>query len=206
MRPDRLFGSMPPKRPLDSLEAIIEDWQMRFIEGDAKKYRDTVVDFCVKSASFEEAVRRACACRNELGKKHNHQSKVRDVNLQRFAELILCNINPDFVLNFDHLFDHLGQILPWGIGPVTHYDVATRIGAYLKMEPEQLYLHAGVLDGWKLLHPMNVRWPERMPRYSWPAALRVLPADQVEDLLCAYRTFLNPDMVKENGESKGGHN
>lgn len=198
MRPDRLFGSMPAKRPLTSLDAIVEDWQMRFINGDAKKYRDTVVDYCVKANGFEEAVWRACRCRNELGKKHNHQSKVRDVVLMKWADIIIQRWNkliPGQFDNFDDLFDELGDIKIWGIGPVTHYDVATRIGAYLKLEPEQLYLHAGVLSGWKLLYG-NGKWPMRIERRSWPAALRVLPADQVEDLLCAYRTFLNPDMVR----------
>jgi hypothetical protein len=194
MRPDRLFGGLPPKRPLISLDAIVEDWQMRFINGDAKKYRDTVVDYCVKASSFEEAVWRACKCRNEQGKKHNHQSKVQDHVLNTWANVIIVDTDETKMKDFDTLFDHLETILIWGIGPVTHYDVATRIGAYLKLEPEQLYLHAGVLDGWKLLQKYKVKWPIRVPRDFWPAPLRVLPADQVEDLLCAYRTFLNSDM------------
>jgi len=196
MRPDRLFGGLPPKRPLDSLEAIVEDWQMRFIEGDAKKFRDTVVDYCVKAGSFEEAVERACHCRNELGKKHNHQSKVRDVVLMEWCKVIVGNVLPNEMKSFDQLFDRLEQLIIKGIGPVTHYDVATRIGAYLKLEPEQLYLHAGVLDGWKLLFGYNEKWPFRVRRIYWPGALQVLPADQVEDLLCAYRSFLKPEMNK----------
>jgi len=195
MRPDRLFGNLPPKQPLTTLEAIVEDWQMRFINGDAKKYRDTVVDYCIKADSFADAVMRACRCRNELGKKHNHQSKVQDAVLMQWSGVIIDSINPTKIEDFDQLFDMLYLIVIRGIGPVTHYDVATRIGAYLKLEPEQLYLHAGVLDGWKLLYGKG-KWPMRLKRASWPEALRVLPADQVEDLLCAYRTFLNPSMVK----------
>jgi len=194
MRPDRLFGNVPPKRPLDSLEAIVEDWQMRFIEGDAKKFRDTVVDYCVKADSFEEAVWRACYSRNELNKKHNHQSKVKNEVLMKWCDVIVARTEPRNIVSFDQLFDHLELLLIKGIGPVTHYDVATRIGAYLKLEPEQLYLHAGVLDGWKLLHKYNEKWPFRIRRIYWPRALQVLPADQVEDLLCAYRTFLKPEM------------
>jgi hypothetical protein len=199
MRPDRLFGNLPPKRPLISLDAIVEDWQMRFINGDAKKYRDTVVDYCMKASSFEEAVQRACSCRNELGKKHNHQSKVQDHVLNTWSSVIILKTYPEHLQNFDELFDHLEEVRIRGIGPVTHYDVATRIGAYLKLEPEQLYLHAGVLDGWKLLQKYNIKWPIRVPRSSWPAELRCLPADQVEDLLCAYRTFLNPTMGEYHG-------
>jgi hypothetical protein len=195
MRPDRLFGNMPPKRPLITLDAIVEDWQMRFIDGDAKKYRDTVVDYCLKASSFEEAVGRACRCRNEQGKKHNHQSKVQDIVLTEWSIKIVGNILPNQIKDFDHLFDELGRILIWGIGPVTHYDVAIRIGAYLNLEPEQLYLHAGVLSGWRILYPDRRSWPIRMPRNFWPKELRMLPADQVEDLLCAYRSFLDPNMV-----------
>jgi hypothetical protein len=194
MRPDRLFGNVPPQRPLTSLEAIVEDWQMRFINGDAKKYRDTVVDYCMKSDSFEQAVTRACHCRNEEGKKHNHQSKVKDKVLHRWRDVILKNIDHTSIKTFDELYDKLNFWRITGIGPVTHYDVATRIGAYLKLEPEQLYLHAGVLSGWNLLQKYRVKWPFRVKRIFWPEALRVLPADQVEDLLCAYRTFLNADM------------
>jgi hypothetical protein len=179
---------------LTSLEAIVEDWKMRFIDGDAKKFRDTVVDYCVKADSFEEAVRRACGCRNELGKKHNHQSKVRDVVLDEWSIKIVGNIRSGEMKSFDQLFDRLEELIIKGIGPVTHYDVATRIGAYLGLEPEQLYLHAGVLEGWKLLHKYNQTWPFRIRRIFWPVPLQCLPADQVEDLLCAYRTFLNPSM------------
>ena len=197
MRPDRLFGGLPPKRELNTLEAIVEDWKMRFIEGDAKKYRDTVVDYCKKSESFTQAIERACRCRNELGKKHNHQSKVQDKILMAWAARLIEKLPPMFK-DFDDLYDTLYALRIKGIGPVTHYDVATRIGAYLNLEPEQLYLHAGVLDGWKLLHDTRIynmrSWPFRIERYHWPKALRALPADQVEDLLCAYRTFLNADM------------
>lgn len=201
MRPDRLFGGLPPKQPLTSLEAIVEDWHMRFIQGDAKKFRDTVVDYCIKADSFEEAVWRACYSRNELNKKHNHQSKVKNEVLIEWSKVIVGKVLPWEINNFDQLFDTLERLIIKGIGPVTHYDVATRIGAYLKLEPEQLYLHAGVLDGWKLLHRYNEKWPFRIKRIYWPAALRELPADQVEDLLCAYRTFLNPEMNK--GQNNG---
>ena len=38
-----------------------------------------------------------------------------------------------------------------GIGSLTVYDTATRIGAFLKLEPDRVYLHAGTRDGARAL-------------------------------------------------------
>jgi hypothetical protein len=188
--PKRLFAANPPSEPLDSLSAIVRDWNKRFIEGDAKRFRDEVVEYCRDADNFVEAVERAVASRRPNGKMHNHQSKVKEVDRRRFGYAIVDAIDPEKDLSFDDLYDRLREIRPKGIGPVTTYDVATRIGAFLDIEPEQLYLHAGVLEGWKVLHGGRVPVAIRLPREMWPKPLRQLPADQVEDLLCCYRALL----------------
>lgn len=126
---------------------------------------------------------------------HNHQSKVREANRQALAIRILTRIERHHrgFTSFDDLHDVIEELRPEGIGPVTTYDVAVRIAAFLRIEPESLYLHAGVRQGWDALmggesggrHKLK-----RIPRWAWPEELRVLPADEVEDFLCTYRTIL----------------
>lgn len=194
MDPERLFKDEPPREELTSLSAIVRDWKWRFVEGDAKRFRDEVVEYCRDADDFIEAVERAVASRRPNGKMHNHQSKVKEVDRRRFGYAIVNAIDPASVADFDSFYDRLREIRPKGIGPVTLYDVATRIGAYLEVEPERLYLHAGVADGWRTLGlPVNRSWGGRVPRELWPKPLRELPADQVEDLLCCYRALL-PDV------------
>jgi hypothetical protein len=196
--PERLFAKEPPREPLTSLDAIVRDWQWRFIEGDAKRHRDEVVEFCRDASDLPDAIWKACRSRRPNGKMHNHQSKVKEEDRMKFAAAILrffakLRWEPT---DFDELYDGLVEVRPKGIGPVTTYDVATRIGAHLGIEPESLYLHAGVMAGWKALElPVRKEWGGRVPREAWPEDLRVLPADQVEDLLCCYRALL-PGVVE----------
>lgn len=121
---------------------------------------------------------------------HNHQSKVKERDRQRLAIRILTRIPPEHrgFTDFDDLHDTIEELRPDGIGPVTTYDVAVRIAAFLGIEPDSLYLHAGVQEGWTALVG---RTPglKRVPRWAWPEPLRVLPADEVEDFLCTYRSI-----------------
>lgn len=196
MDPERLFKDAPPREPLTTLSAIVRDWNWRFIEGDAKRFRDGVVEYCKGAEDFIEAVERAVASRRPNGKMHNHQTKVKEVYRRQFGYRIVNEDDIESAENFDALYDRLCDIRPKGIGPVTVYDVATRVGAYLGLEPESLYLHAGVVEGWKALHSGHAPVVKRISREMWPKPLRRLPADQVEDLLCCYRAIL-PDVEVE---------
>lgn len=200
---DVIFGSVPPKRPLTSLAAICDDWRFRFQAGRHENHRrDHVVTYCAKARTFKEAVDRACASRAENGKCHNHQSRVREVDRRHFARLILRRKEIIGAAaragNFDAMHAILEDCAPVGIGPVTIYDVATRIAAYLDIEVESLHLHAGVKVGWELLIGCKTDL-KLIPRGDLPAEFRKLPTDEVEDLLCTYRDFLKP-WLKPNGK------
>jgi hypothetical protein len=190
---DMLFKKQPPRRPLKSLEAIVDDWSYRFGKDAPENHRrDHVVDFCKSAPSLKIAIERACASRAANGKMHNHQCKVREVDRKQFASLITDALRDVELHDFDELHDLLEKWAPSGIGPVTIYDVATRVGAYLKLEPESRYLHAGVRVGWSKLFGYCSPAIARIPRTALPAPLRTLPTDEVEDLLCAYRDYLSP--------------
>lgn len=202
-----LFKRDPPKRPITSLEAVVEDWTYRFgAKGKERHRRDTVVEYCRIASTLASAIERACASKNAEGKMHNHQSRVRQKVLSQFAtDLKLMMTTKDnglwdndinfqkarTFISFDQLYDAMEAIQPWGIGEVTLYDVATRIGAFLKLEPTSLYLHAGPREAWDTLHGKKST-AKRIPKHDLPKVLRSLPPDEVEDCLCAYREFLGP--------------
>lgn len=202
----RLFESSPPAEPLTSLAALLRDWQRRTAPGGGLDVRrDAVVEWCREAETFRASVYRACGSRDRNGKMHNHQSKVRETARTELADKICAEkAYVRRIDSFDELHDFIDGAKPWGIGPVTVYDVAVRVGAFLKLEPESLYLHAGVRAGWIALLPLEPfgfarRWAgiERLRPESWPEELRVLKADDLEDFLCTYRTIF-PD-VREAG-------
>jgi hypothetical protein len=191
-----LMEKNPPRHPSSSLADLVKDWDDRYIHGPEKHRRDPVVQFCAEAKNLTEAIKRACASRGANGKMFNHQSKVKEMDRQIFASNIIRyqKLLEDQRCNFDELHDILERIAPAGIGPVTIYDVATRIGAFLGREPQSLYLHAGVRIGIEALYGKPIA-DKRILKQNWPVALRSMPADQVEDFLCCYREFLHPGLL-----------
>lgn len=74
------------------------------------------------------------------------------------------------------------------IGPLTVYDVATRIGAHLQLEPEKVYLHSGTREGARALG-LGARRKTLEPA-DLPVELRRLSAREIEDCLCIYKDYL----------------
>lgn len=209
----KAFSKDPPKQPLTNLAAITEDFQWRYV---ATKKTDQVVKYCMKAPKYSVAVRRAVEARDKHGKHHNHQSKV-DITARRKLGAKMCapkfskwakklakrvDEGPDWLYSrFDALHDAIDEVKPKGIGPVTVYDVAVRVGAYLGIEPRAVYLHAGVRQGVKSLGAAlcatgKVREGEELKKMSslkmipmsyFPKPWNKMAADDVEDMLCTYR-------------------
>jgi hypothetical protein len=197
-----LFKVYPPKSKLTTLDEVVDDWIYRFgKKGVQRERRDLVVDFCAKAKSLDMAIWRACRSKDANGKHHNHQSRVPMGVLESFANEIRSYVGRP--KTFDELYDRLDDCKPSGIGPVTTYDVATRIAAFLKLDVTSLYLHAGVRIGWCLLHGRRSPDQLRIPREALPKALRRLPTDEIEDFLCAYRSFFKPWLKEDSNAKKG---
>lgn len=191
----RLVAKEPPLRPLNNVAAICEDFKWRFHDRDG---RDMVVEYCREAKTMPSAIYRACDSRTKEGKTHNHQSRVPYDARQRLAARLVSEWTKSNgsrreikAFNFDQLHDWVKRHSRIGIGPVTVYDVAVRIGAYLDVAPESVYLHAGARQGAELL--LRERLPEgkveRLPRERFPEPLNELDADSIEDILCTYRAL-----------------
>lgn len=191
----------PAKWPLDTLEACIRDFQWRREPGGGMDVKaDDIPGMCAEAGDFPSAVWYACASRRRSGRMHTHQTKVKVEARREFGYRIISHYlipgrwEPQTFrapADFHDFHETLWDIRPEGIGPLTTYDVATRVGAWLKLEPTRLYLHTGARMGWNAMwgFPFMSLSRSILPDF-WPAALRMLSADMAEDFLCTYRDTL----------------
>jgi len=88
-----------------------------------------------------------------------------------------------------------------GVGELTIYDTANRIGAHLGLKPEHIYLHAGTKKGAEKLLGHRIK-AKHINAHDLPPAFqnKALSNAALEDILCIYKdqfdTF-NPE--KANG-------
>lgn len=68
------------------------------------------------------------------------------------------------------------------------YDLALRIGAYLKRRPTRVYLHQGAMDGAKSILAQTL--PDDLPQSAFPKEFRRLRPHELEDCLCIYKDEL----------------
>lgn len=200
----------PARWPLDTLDACIRDFLWRREPGGGMDVKaDDIPAMCREAATFIDAVWIACASRRRNGRMHTHQTKVSIHARREFGWRIIMEFIPDSGAphvvpdTFDAFHDRLWAIRPEGIGPLTTYDVATRLGAFVKLEPDQIYLHTGARLGWNALMGTKARaygLTSRVPRERWPVPLRQLSADLAEDFLCTYRDALTRIQRSPSGE------
>lgn len=203
----REFRKEAPRESLDSLAALVRDFQWRF----PRERRDMVVEWCRKAPNLKTAIDRAVLSKGEDGKHHNHQSKInRNAYTPMLAALVLERQKLKRAKDFDSLHDGVRDAMRahsvTGWGPVGIYDIATRVGAYMGLEPTSLYLHAGVRMGWyellqtqpgTIFNPRAWAAIERVPREHLPAEFIDLTADEVEDFLCTYRSVFSDCLAKD---------
>jgi hypothetical protein len=141
-----------------------------------------------KELPVQEAVRRAALCRTRAGDKEKHQRRIPLATLNALARTLA--VVPFAISDgFAGILGRVGAKRIRGIGELTQYDVARRIGAHFGLEPEYVYLHAGTRDGARALG-----LPHRRPYlevWELPRALRRLRPWQIEDFLCIHKEKLS---------------
>ncbi len=140
-----------------------------------------------RQPTLEDAISEAALARFR-GKKLDHQRRVPVAVLERSRRVLLANAKRLAEANsFDELFAEVEErIAPiHGIGELTVYDTALRIGAYLGHSPAKVYLHAGTREGAKRLG-LDVRG-KTLDVATLPGALRRLAPHETEDVLCIFK-------------------
>lgn len=144
------------------------------------------IDRFRRAESLEAAVAMATACTNERGKRHSHQRRIPGASLKAMHRKVSA-----LDLLRSKSFDDLHEAILNAtasirmIGPLTVYDVAARIGAYLELAPKHVYLHAGTREGAKALGLGAGR--SRIEQSDLPPEFGRLTPAECEDVLCIYK-------------------
>ena len=188
----REFAAAPPKTKLDSISALWKDYMRRYINTGRG---DPALPWTLKADTLEVAIHRACMSRGQDGTLWHHQGRVWQKNLEAYDARLQFQYFE--AIEESEYFWELFMVMrkaaaeTRGIGPVTEYDVAMRLGGWLDLEPEHLYFHAGVTEGLKALGVVIPRGVycldrERLPEFFWDKNL-----DIVESFLCGYRSEIS---------------
>ena len=144
---------------------------------------------CSQQDSLEEAIYYAAIARNHEGKKNKHQWRLKNIDLEKFAVQLIDKA--DDIKNctsFEELLKKIELYKTHGIGTLAVYDTAERIGAYLELYPEKVYLHAGVKVGAEKI--LGKKLSEKFLRKEdLPEVFQQtdLHCGAIEDILCMYK-------------------
>ena len=169
-----------------NLEAIVNDY-IREWRAPARAERWSFV----RESSLESAISRAALCKLSNGKRHPHQYRVPEGSLRQAKKRLLRQKARILgCTTFDELHDLVNGLIRdiWMIGELVVYDIATRIGAFMRLEPKQIYLHRGTRDGARAL---GIRGPlPKLAVSDIPKDFARLSPGEIEDCLCIYKDKL----------------
>jgi hypothetical protein len=144
--------------------------------------------------SIEEVIRLAAFAVMPGGKRFSHQRRIPPHVLQlSYTKLQQQTRRIKKTRNFEELYTIITEQLSpiKGAGLLYIYDTAFRIGAFLNLEPEFVYLHAGTRTGAKKLGlDCSGKY---LTRQQLPPALRTIKPFEVEDILCIYKDNFDKD-------------
>lgn len=168
------------------------DQRLIAIVKDYKSYvickQESWIEFSRNQVSLKDSIRVSSLCINQEGKRHPHQYRIPQSVLEAVCKELLQNINKvRQAHSFDELYRLVSSFEIFGLGKLTTYDIATRIGAYLKLSPDRVYLHAGTRAGAKNLLgkiPGPYLFKADLPK---PLRNKTISYAEIEDILCIYK-------------------
>lgn len=189
-KPSRQRGPCYPiKQRFGDLDSIVHDYIERHRQGE-----EAELDAFRRQPSLRECIRQAGLARRwDEGrwKRLDHQRRIPPGTLRAWTKALLRKHDQ---IRSCHTFEALISMLEtesrkfWRNGELTVYDAALRIGAYRKLEPEKVYLHAGTRKGARYLRldgGMRSLAPDEFDK-----AFSRLKPYQIEDCLCLYAKAL----------------
>jgi hypothetical protein len=128
---------------IPKLERIIKHYKLK-----SKRQVDAHVLFCMSQKTLIEAIEAASKSVDENGKIHFHQRRVEKSELISFSErLTLLETEIKSCNNFDEIYDLVNSVGNQYITELTIYDTAQRIGAFMNIYPDKIYLQSGTKAG-----------------------------------------------------------
>ena len=164
------------------LDDAVRDYIVRFRDGKRREERWFTIQ-----RTLENAIVRAAMAVSPSGKRLNHQRRIPKLVLRAWADTLLKRRGQiREAKTFAEMHDLIADAAAGldGIGLLTVYDTAMRIGAFLKLEPDRVYLHAGTREGARALG-LNHR--DTVSPSEPPTPFRRLSPAEIEDCLCIYK-------------------
>ena len=116
---------------------IIKHYRSRKAQGS-----DTWLSDCTSTRDILFVIEMAAKARDLDNDKHPHQHRLPNALLRKFSDRLLRKADQLILCKkFDEVYSIVEQAGIKGIGPLTVYDTAQRIGAMLKIKPDKVYLH-----------------------------------------------------------------
>lgn len=167
-----------------NLEAIVCHYMTNY-----HPHKQVEFDWFHRQPSLESDMKIAAKAEDHRGKRYSHQSRITQKAMQEASRLLLEKHNVlQRCKSFHELWQRIRIFLgsARGIGELYIYDATLRIGAFLNLLPERVYLHAGTRAGAKAfgIVSLNQEW---IDVEELPIPLRELPPHEVEDILCIYK-------------------
>ena len=158
-----------------------------------KKWRkenpDTWIHYTTSQSDLDSAISVAVFSNDSNGKRNPHQRRLKLDSLQLFNKTLKKRINDiSKCSNFSELIFIIENCKVKGIGELACYDVAIRIGSYLGLHPEFVYLHAGTKTGLKNLMKGKLK-KKFIKKGDLPEPFKSLDltCHEIEDILCIYK-------------------
>jgi len=172
-------------RATPTLEGIVAAYLRDHADGEVRYLR-----FYEIQKTLPDAITKAALAELPNGGRFSHQWRIPGPVLAQARDTLL-KLDYSTVRTFAELYEKVAAALRpiRGIGLLTIYDTAHRIGAFLKLSPEQVYLHAGVRTGAKALGLGD--WRAKLSMSVFPQEFQRLRPEQVEDCLCIYKNQLH---------------
>lgn len=165
------------------LSALVVDFRNHCATGELEELK-----FFQDQPSFDLAIHCAAHAINADGKRYSHQCLIRRTAIPQALATLRQNKNR--LVNsssFEELHSILHSVLwsIYGVGELYVYDTALRLGAFLKLFPEKIYLHAGTRKG-ALALGLNVS-AGVLEITDFPEPIRSLQPYEIESFLCVYK-------------------
>ena len=142
----------PDSRSYDSNKTIVDTYLRDKAAGE-----DAYLRFYRIQRSLAAAVEKSAMAELPSGKRFSHQRRIPRATLLA-AKTALMAVDFSVCTSFDELYDLVAATIgpiP-GVGELTIYDTAHRLGAYLQLSPKFVYVHAGVRAGLPQAEPAEI--------------------------------------------------
>jgi hypothetical protein len=170
---------------------------MRKIREIIKEYRtarmqypDPWIEDC-RLIPLKEAIALAATARDFRNKKHPHQHRRTEDELNSFCSRILAvKRKIKQAKSFHELYEIIESCAVKGVAALTIYDTAHRIGKNkeILLDPDEVYIHRGTRDGAEIFFGRNVR--EKSLSKDMFKGMEHLAPEEIEDVLCIYKDHL----------------